>query len=106
MNIDVRNLNVSITSARIKGLEFEFDDEGMPIMTAKVQLISAGGKPITTVWVRQSEYSKGPGYFSSSELPMSIYEAIGKVVAELRDPLMLKFNSIDKLLEHEGMDAV
>jgi len=104
MDNNISDLKVNITSARITALKFgELDGDGTPSITAEVKLISAGGEPITTIYINTPTYSGniGPAWFSPEDIPISVYESLGKIVADMKTPICRKMNSIDKVIEHK-----
>ena len=102
MNNSISDLQVNITSARITAIKFDgLDNEGLPTVTAEVKLISAGGESVTTIYIYTSEFNKGPSYFHPDDIPASIYESLGKIVADMKGPISRKMNSIDKVIEYK-----
>lgn len=100
MDNTVNGLKVNITGARIVDVTLDLNRE-MPEFSVGVQLLTSGGQPLTTIRVHTNSFYSEESKLSKEDIPISIYENIGSIVASLKGPIMRKLNSIEKTLEYK-----
>lgn len=99
MEIDssVNEVTIRITKARIRCVIFQLKDGESPTISATVELLSSCGNKITEVTLSTDAWNEN-SKLSKDEVSPEVYEAIGKIVGDLKGLCARKINNIDKLL--------
>lgn len=96
-------IDIAVRKAEITYVSFKFDKDyysgeaKMPEIGMSVDLLTASGNKIGDVGLSTDAYNKNTK-LPKTEIALEIYEAIGKIVGNLKPVAVRKLNGIEKLI--------
>lgn len=90
-------IDVRITSAEIKSIYFTIREDGLPHISVSLYLLSATGKKVADVNLGTDLWNDNCKLLET-DIPIEVYDMVGRIIQNLSPVCTRKINGIDKLL--------
>lgn len=98
----MKQLNISITKAALKSFDVSIDDKGKPNISATINLMTDGGKVITTYTISTNSWTEKNKF----DLPLDAIEPMARLARILEGVVVRHCNDSQKGLGSGSVDEL